>query len=104
MGPYPQARGLRAGFCADRLELRLSSPSPDRSTREGLRHQCGFPQNAGRTRTCRAFRASPISLSSLACSRRQLVEQRLRLFQIECIEAFGEPAVDRSEEIMGLIP
>ena len=34
----------------------------------------------------------------------QLVEQRLRLFQIERVEAFGEPAVDRSEEIARLIP
>ena len=34
----------------------------------------------------------------------QLIEQRLRFLQIECIEALGEPAVDRSEEIAGLIP
>ena len=31
----------------------------------------------------------------------QLVEQRLRLFQIGGVEAFGEPAVDRREEIAG---
>jgi hypothetical protein len=37
-------------------------------------------------------------------SRRQFVEQRLGLFQIECIVAFGEPAVDRSEQITGLLP
>ena len=36
-------------------------------------------------------------------SRRQLFEQRLGLFQIERVEAFGEPAVDRSEKITGLI-
>ena len=30
---------------------------------------------------------------------RQLVEQRLGVFQIERVEAFGEPAVDRSEKI-----
>jgi hypothetical protein len=30
---------------------------------------------------------------------RQLVEQRLRLFQVGCVEAFGEPAVDRREKI-----
>src|SRR5207344_1550788 len=35
---------------------------------------------------------------------RQLVEQRLGLFQIERLEAFGEPAVDRSEKIASLIP
>ena len=35
---------------------------------------------------------------SLTRSRRQLVEQRLRLFQIERVEAFGEPAVNRSKE------
>jgi hypothetical protein len=33
----------------------------------------------------------------------QLIEQRLGLFQIERVEAFGELAVDRSEKIAGLI-
>jgi hypothetical protein len=37
-------------------------------------------------------------------SSRQLLQQRLRLFQIERIEALGEPAVDRSEQLAGLIP
>ena len=31
----------------------------------------------------------------------QLVEQRLCLFQIGCVEAFGEPAIDRLEKIAG---
>jgi hypothetical protein len=35
---------------------------------------------------------------------RQLVKQRLRFLQIERVEAFGEPLVDRSEKIAGLIP
>jgi hypothetical protein len=34
----------------------------------------------------------------------QLLQQRLRLFQIERVEAFGEPTVDRGEKITGLIP
>ena len=34
----------------------------------------------------------------------KLLQQRLSLFQIERVEAFGEPAVDRSEKIVGLIP
>ena len=33
----------------------------------------------------------------------QLVEQSLGLLQIERVEALGEPAVDRSEKIAGLI-
>ena len=32
------------------------------------------------------------------------MEQGLGLLQIRRIEAFGEPAVDRSEKIAGLIP
>jgi hypothetical protein len=40
---------------------------------------------------------------SYEASSGQLVEQRLRLPQIERVEAFGEPAVDRSEKIAGLI-
>jgi hypothetical protein len=35
---------------------------------------------------------------------RQLLEQRLRLLQIERVETFGEPAADRSKKIAGLIP
>ena len=31
----------------------------------------------------------------------QFVEQRLRLFQIGGVEALGEPAVDRGEEVAG---
>src|SRR5215813_11353040 len=31
----------------------------------------------------------------------QLVQQSLRLFQIGCVEALSEPAVDRSEEVAG---
>jgi PDZ domain len=34
----------------------------------------------------------------------QLVEQSLGLFQIERVEAFGEPAIDRGEKIAGLLP
>jgi hypothetical protein len=33
----------------------------------------------------------------------QIVEQGLSLFQIERVEAFGEPTVDRSEQITSLI-
>jgi hypothetical protein len=33
-----------------------------------------------------------------------LIEQRLGLFQIERVEALGEPAIDRSEKIVGLVP
>jgi hypothetical protein len=34
----------------------------------------------------------------------QLIEQRLRLLQIERIEAFGEPAEDLSEKSASVIP
>jgi len=33
----------------------------------------------------------------------QVVKQDLRLFQIERVEAFGEPVIDRSEQIAGLV-
>jgi hypothetical protein len=36
-------------------------------------------------------------------SLRQLTEQRLRLLQIERIEAFGEPIIDRSEKVTSLL-
>jgi len=34
----------------------------------------------------------------------RLIEQRLGLFQIERVEAFGEPVVDRSEKLAGFVP
>ena len=34
----------------------------------------------------------------------QLVEQRLGLLQVERVEAFGEPAEDRSQKFAGLVP
>jgi hypothetical protein len=33
---------------------------------------------------------------------RQLVQQRLRLFEVGCLEAFGETAIDRNEQVAGL--
>ena len=39
----------------------------------------------------------------LDVSGRQLFEQRLRLLQIERVEAFGEPAVDRSKQFARLL-
>jgi hypothetical protein len=38
-----------------------------------------------------------------ALSSDQLIEQRLGLFQIERVEAFGKPPVDRSEKLAGLL-
>jgi hypothetical protein len=40
----------------------------------------------------------------IACLACQLVEKGPGLFQIEHVEAFGETAVDRSEQIAGLMP
>src|SRR5437764_3463100 len=37
----------------------------------------------------------------LTAGSRQFVEQRLRLFEIGRVEAFGEPAVDRREKVAG---
>jgi hypothetical protein len=50
------------------------------------------------------FFGHPGSQQAVRCSRRKFVEQRLRLLQIERVETFGEPAVDRSKKIAGLIP
>ena len=37
-------------------------------------------------------------------SLRELLQQRLGLLQVERIEALGEPAIDRGEKIVGLLP
>src|SRR6516162_4902657 len=41
---------------------------------------------------------SPIATTGRSA---ELVEKRLRFFEVGCIEAFGEPAVNRREEIAG---
>jgi hypothetical protein len=45
----------------------------------------------------------PIAVESLLACSRQLAEQVLGLFQIERVEAFSEPAVDRSEQVASLL-
>src|SRR5271155_4477312 len=61
----------------------------------------------------RERREGPVSDSCAATKSRQfrnwlsgmqLIQQRLRLLQIERVEAFGEPAVDRSEQFTSLLP
>ena len=61
--------------------------------------------------TARRNRAPFLNLefAQLLCSEvvrwaspRKLVEQRLRLLQVVRVEAFGEPAVDRSEQVASL--
>jgi hypothetical protein len=42
-----------------------------------------------------------ISENALALSSRQLLQERLRLLEIGRIKAFGEPAVDRRQEVAG---
>src|SRR6266478_1404454 len=54
----------------------------------------------GLSRHCTPRLADAVCLSIIASSRK-LVEQRLRLFEIGRIEAFGEPAVDRGEKVAG---
>src|SRR6202048_12590 len=46
------------------------------------------------------YRGAVIRTTRISSSR-QLVEQRLCLFQVGGVEAFGEPAVDRPEEVAG---
>src|SRR3954470_22689158 len=40
------------------------------------------------------------SLASWSC---QLIEQRLRVLQVWCIKAFGEPVVDRGQQLIRLL-
>jgi hypothetical protein len=85
------------------------------SVRRGPRHRASLGSIATETRCPRYVRSSLNLRHDLAArtaaklrwlyawSGVQLIEQRLRLFQIERVEAFSEPAVDRSEKIAGLI-
>ena len=48
-------------------------------------------------------KSEPAIFISVGVLRRQLLQQRLRLFQIARVETFGEPAVDRSEQFASLL-
>ncbi len=85
-----------------------SHPTPDISLRRTNRRSGPIAFILHRKKQ-RAF--SPISkalvlLLLLGSDRqsRQLIEQRLGLFQIERIKAFGEPAIARSEQIQTFTP
>ncbi len=85
-----------------------SHPTPDISLRRTNRRSGPIAFILHRKKQ-RAF--SPISkalvlLLLLGSDRqsRQLIEQRLGFFQIERIEAFGEPAIARSEQIQTFTP
>ena len=79
-----------------------------------VRDMSGLPPNNRHFRTRSALRIWATSglmrcnkngaVSENRLSGVQLIEQRLRLLQIARVEAFGEPAVDWREEIMGLLP
>ena len=64
----------------------------------------GLPPNAGVTVVMGVFSSGPVSDIRREClSSRQLVQQRFCVFQIARIKPFSEPAVDRSEQVAGLI-
>src|SRR4051812_36063060 len=56
-------------------------------------------------KNCSSYAAS-LKLMTGVSERRprscQLIEQRLGFLQVRCIEAFGEPAIDRTEQVVGL--
>ena len=67
-----------------------------------LQEQCRLAQ-LKQVRRARVGEALPDS-GPRGVSSCQLFEQDLGLLQVEHVEAFGEPAVDRGEKIAGLIP
>src|ERR1019366_3268771 len=101
------------------------TPSPPIQDRSDNRHSCWLSAGSLHARigspdrtplppiSSHKKRPAPSPLRAHSCSKRpfrkplsgvQLVEQRLSLLQIERVKTFGEPAVDRSEKIAGLIP
>ena len=56
----------------------------------------GFAPQTGCNLQTRNYRAKPGGSP-------QLIQERLRLFQIGRVETFGEPGVDRREQIAGFV-
>ncbi len=63
--------------------------------------QCCLQFNKKRTVSLESFNSS---LTSKRSKSGQLVDQHLSLLQIKCVEAFGEPVIDRGEDVAGFIP
>jgi hypothetical protein len=68
---------------------------------EAARIECKLWLSGMRIALCALF-AYPSRPRALSYS--QLVEQDLSLLQIERVEAFGEPAIDRSEKVADVLP
>jgi len=90
------------GAWLDRFSQRFWLKGPTEPCGQGSR-----PRGQFRCRGCGgrggwSFRSSGGD-SACECFSSQFIEQRLRLFQIGGIEAFGEPAIDLGEEIAGLV-
>jgi hypothetical protein len=83
--PKPNARRMKIGIEANPHEGRENG----RSGRAGKADYSWHQPVSGES-----------ALGRVSC---QLLQQRLRLLQIERVEAFGEPAVDRSEQFAGRI-
>src|ERR1700722_11253876 len=86
----------------------MSHKGPDSEVESHSRRVRSTPMNGhrqtGPTGPFRAKNRYPmlVTRDPQAPSRCQFVEQGLGLPQIECVEAFGEPAEDRREKIVGL--
>src|SRR6516165_9901987 len=81
--------------------MRRNRPPPVMGSNESNRPSrdiCAAPAD-GRTGQKAVVRARPPAM--LTTGSRQFVEQRLCFFQIGGVESFGEPAVDRGEEVAG---
>ena len=61
-----------------------------------------MPQVSRQTPNLARVDAAHRGTENIVSALRQFIKQRLSLLQIKGIEAFGEPAVDRSEKIAGL--
>jgi hypothetical protein len=78
-----------------RMGADVSQPNARSASKSIRRIVLGKPIIRGTSR----YRARARSRASI----RQLVEQRLGVLQIERVEAFGEPAIDRSEQFANLL-
>src|SRR5215469_9511797 len=93
----PYAASSVTGCRAPIPAVREAAIEPPGSTRKTHSWPAPVDSRAGQGADIRAgFQHMPIAGS------RQCVEQRLCVFEIRCVQAFGEPAVDRREEIASL--
>ena len=96
-----RSSGLPWRGCAGHLDIK-TEPGGERADQQGPRVQGAAPLSAERPGNPDPDAVAPEVVGAAPEVSAELVEQDLGVLEIGSVEALGEPAVDRGEEVMRL--